>query len=156
MNSILLTLDSIPSNVAKAVDSYASCIHTANTNTDDVKIVLTICLTILITAVIVAIVIIKWQNNHFNQEIELEKARFDNNEAIKTNEFELYKERQDYDRDHKSSDQSSDTNRDEALNILKEIVQLTKDRNGTANEDFAKGLFDLYLSIKESKETKQK
>lgn len=151
MNSILLTIDSISANVAKAMDSCASCIHTADTNLDDVRIVQTVCLTILIIALIVAIVIIIGQNKHLKQEIELEKTRFNNNETVKNNEFELYKKRQEYERNYKSSNQSSDTNHDEALDMLKEIVQLTKDKDGKADEDFAKGLYDLYVIIKKSK-----
>lgn len=146
MNTIILICDSIPANVARVVD------YSADTNREDVKIVLIVCLTILIIAVIAAIVIVKLQNNHFEKEKELEKIKFDNNEAIKRNEFQLYKDRQDYDRAHKTSNQSSNTNQDEALDMLKEIVQLTKDKDGKADEDFSEGLFDLYIKIKQTKD----
>ena len=128
MNAILLTHGFISATVAKMVDSCASCIHTANTNCADVEVVKTVCLTIIVVSVIIAVTLL-WGLCLRNKGTNVEKA-------VKT------------------GNQSCNITNDNAMMVLNELVQLTRDKNGVANEEYAKGLYALYKEIKESPKDK--
>lgn len=138
--------DSIIVKSAETADVCRACVNEAATNWADVEIVKCICIAFVLVALIVSMVVcLCYQKQVSARQKQMD---FDNEQKKLENQQRLQIEKERFEESKKSSSIVEKTKSDCALEILKAIASLAKNKEDKADAATAAGLCDLYDRIK--------